>query len=266
MPAASEWAADHIVFSSAQGALASVLYWAIAQGFWDAHRAPRLTFAGSNLDTQTLLDSFNRAGLAWGRPRTPPCLRMSATHSRVILIEPAFCDESANVMNIAAFHKAWRKALAAEPTLIILDTTLTGPLFPIGELLESFEGATAPVVVTLRSGAELDQAGLDLANVGIASIFRHKSERAKRMTSPAPAPSPRRRRRGTERRRHGSAAGAVVLERRLFPPLHGAPSSTTMPALPTIWVAAAISLPTFCTRNSRARAAAGPRRPTHCCA
>ena len=31
-------------------------------------------------------------------------------------------------------------------------------------------------MVTLRSGAELDQAGLDLADVGIASIFRHKSK------------------------------------------------------------------------------------------
>ena len=85
---------------------------------------------------------------------------------------------SANVMDLAAFHKTWRKALAAGPTLVILDTTLTGPLFPIGELLESLEGATAPVVVNLRSGCELDQAGLDLANVGIASLFRHKLNNA----------------------------------------------------------------------------------------
>ncbi|MEQ1863581.1 MAG: hypothetical protein ABL996_02895 [Micropepsaceae bacterium] len=176
MPAASEWAADHIVFSSAQGALASVLYWAITQGFWDARQAPHLTFAGANLDTQALLDGFNRAGLTWGQPKSAAIVANdTARHSRVILIEPAFCDESANVMNIAAFHKTWRKTLAAEPTLIILDTTLTGPLFPIGELLESLEGTTAPVVVTLRSGTELDQAGLDMANVGIASIFRHKS-------------------------------------------------------------------------------------------
>ena len=61
MPAASEWASDHIVFSSAQGALASVLYWAMSQGFWSAANAPHLTFAGNNLETQTLLDSFGRA-------------------------------------------------------------------------------------------------------------------------------------------------------------------------------------------------------------
>ena len=176
MPAASEWAADHIVFSSAQGALASVLYWAITQGFWDANAAPHLTFAGSNADTQTLLDSFNRAGLTWGQPKSSSLFKKPAEQkSRIVLIEPAFCDESANVMNIAAFHKTWRKTLATEPTLIILDTTLTGPLFPIGELLESLEGTSAPIVVNLRSGAELDQAGLELANVGIASIFRHKS-------------------------------------------------------------------------------------------
>jgi len=176
MPAASEWAADHIVFSSAQGALASVLYWAIIQGFWDANAAPHLTFAGSNFETQTLLDSFNRAGLTWGQPKNAEAPKKNAARkSRVILIEPAFCDESANVMNIAAFHKTWRKTLSAEPTLVILDTTLTGPLFPIGELLESLEGTSAPVVVNLRSGSELDQAGLELANVGIASIFRHKS-------------------------------------------------------------------------------------------
>ncbi len=176
LPDASEWAAEHIVFSSAQGALASVLYWAITQKFWDANHAPHLTFAGSNLETQTLLDGFNRAGLTWDRPKNAAVLTSnSGRNSRVVLIEPAFCDESANVMNIAAFHKTWRKTLTAEPTLIILDTTLTGPLFPIGELLESLEGTTAPLVVTLRSGTELDQAGLDLVNVGIASIFRHKS-------------------------------------------------------------------------------------------
>ena len=179
MPAASEWAADHVVFSSAQGALASVLYWAIAQGFWDANDAPHLTLAGNNFDTQALLDSFHRAGLTWGRAKNVGLFQKSARQkSRVILIEPAFCDESANVLNIAAFHKTWRKTLAAEPTLVILDTTLTGPLFPIGELLETLEGASAPIVINLRSGSELDQAGLDLANVGIASIFRHKSSNA----------------------------------------------------------------------------------------
>ena len=70
MPESSEWSADHIVFSSAQGTLASVLYWAITQGFWDQKSAPHLTFAGSNADTQTLLDSFNRAGLTWGQPKS----------------------------------------------------------------------------------------------------------------------------------------------------------------------------------------------------
>lgn len=179
MPAASEWAADHVVFSSAQGALASVLYWAIGQGFWSAADAPHLTFAGNNLETQALLDSFGRAGLTWGRTKkVDASSKDGAQPSRVILIEPAFCDESANVMNIAAFHKTWRRTLAAGPTLVILDTTLTGPLFPIGELLESLEGASAPIVVNLRSGCELDQAGLDLANVGIASLFRHKLNNA----------------------------------------------------------------------------------------
>ncbi len=179
MPAASEWAADHIVFSSAQGALASVLYWAITQGFWDANNAPHLTFAGNNFETQALLDSFDRAGLTWGRAKNVGLFQKTAKQkSRVILIEPAFCDESANVMNIAAFHKTWRKTLAAEPTLVILDTTLTGPLFPIGELLETLEGASAPIVINLRSGSELDQAGLELASVGIASIYRHKSGNA----------------------------------------------------------------------------------------
>jgi hypothetical protein len=171
LPAASEWTVDHVVFSGAQGALASVLYWAIGESFWSANDSPHLTFAGGNLDTQNLLDKFAPLGLTWGRMTEKPTGRTS----RVILIEPAFCDEQANVMNIAAFHKTWRKTLAGEPTLIIIDTTLTGPLFPIGELLESLEGMSAPVVVNLRSAAELDQAGLELASVGIASIFRHKS-------------------------------------------------------------------------------------------
>jgi hypothetical protein len=67
---------------------------------------------------------------------------------------------------------------AANPSLVILDTTLTGPTFPMSRMLEPLSGETAPVVINVRSGLKLDQAGLELVNVGILSVYTHIATRA----------------------------------------------------------------------------------------
>lgn len=172
-PAPRGWTVDHVLFSSAQAGLSAVLHFARGNGFWDAN-APHLKFAGNYFESQQILNIFAQGGLNWSRDKS-----ISAVHagdagaSRTMMIEPVFYDQAANVFEIGAFHRAWNR-YAATPSLLVLDTTLTGPLFPVSDLLEPLGGEQAPIVINFRSGLKLDQAGLELVNVGVVSIYRHR--------------------------------------------------------------------------------------------
>jgi hypothetical protein len=171
----ADWASDHVLFSSAQSALAALLHWARSNKFWD-DEAPHLTFAGNYFETQHALNIFAVPPMTWSREKSATGMREEAERaSRTILIEPVFYDEAANVLEIPALQRALATLQPAGPALVILDTTLTGPLFPIDDLLQRLGGERAPIVITFRSGLKLDQAGLELVNVGIVSIYRHRS-------------------------------------------------------------------------------------------
>ncbi len=172
------WSADHVLFSSAQGALAAVLHWANSNGFWD-RESPHLKFAGNYFETQHALNAVCGRTLDWSRSKSVGAAPSDQERpSRTILIEPVFYDEAVNVFDLAAFHRAWPSMFTANPSLIILDTTLTGPTFPMNRLLEPLSGEAAPVVINIRSGLKLDQAGLELVNVGILSVYTHIATRA----------------------------------------------------------------------------------------
>lgn len=172
------WSADHVLFSSAQGALAAVLHWANATGFWD-RESPHLMFAGNYFETQHALNAVCGRTLDWSRSKSVGAVSSAQDRpSRTILIEPVFYDEAVNVFDLEAFHRAWPAMFAANPALVILDTTLTGPTFPLNRLLEPLSGEAAPVVINIRSGLKLDQAGLELVNVGILSVYTHIATRA----------------------------------------------------------------------------------------
>lgn len=174
LPAPRGWTVDHVLFSSAQAGLSAILHFARANGFWDA-KAPHLKFAGNYFESRQILNIFAQGGLSWSRDKS-----ISAVHAgeegaaRTMMVEPVFYDQAANVFEIGAFHRAWNR-YAATPSLLVLDTTLTGPLFPVGDLLEPLGGEAAPIVINFRSGLKLDQAGLELVNVGIVSIYRHRA-------------------------------------------------------------------------------------------
>lgn len=176
-PAPNGWAADHVLFSSAQSALAAILHWASTSGFWD-ESSPHLTFAGNYFETQQVLNIFRRRSIGWSRDKSIGVSPQPGRESRTILIEPVFYDEAANVFDLAAFHRAWPRMFSLAPGLAILDTTLTGPFFPIDELIEPLGGDDAPIVITFRSGLKLDQAGLEMVNVGIVSVYRHRTKLA----------------------------------------------------------------------------------------
>jgi hypothetical protein len=66
-------------------------------------------------------------------------------------------------------------ALAAPPILVI-DSTLVGPSMPMTRILD--EARALPLVIHVSSGLKLDQAGLELANVGIVSLYAPAARQA----------------------------------------------------------------------------------------
>jgi hypothetical protein len=64
---------------------------------------------------------------------------------------------------------ARRLAALEAPPLLVIDSTLVGPSLPMTRILD--ETRALPLIVQASSGLKLDQAGLELANVGIVSLY-----------------------------------------------------------------------------------------------
>jgi hypothetical protein len=78
----------------------------------------------------------------------------------VLLGEPVQCDGQFALADPAALPRAARA--------LLLDTTLSGPRVELAPWFAKIDG---PLVAVFRSGLKLDQAGLELANVGIIQLF-----------------------------------------------------------------------------------------------
>ena len=87
----------------------------------------------------------------------------AASEVDLLLGEPVFCDGRFGVSDPRALPRA-RRAL-------LLDTTLVGTAVDLSPWFDRFDG---PLVAVFRSGLKLDQAGLELANVGIAQLFERE--------------------------------------------------------------------------------------------
>jgi len=87
----------------------------------------------------------------------------AASEVDVLLGEPVFCDGRFGVSDPRTLPRA-RRAL-------LLDTTLVGTAVDLSPWFDRFDG---PLVAVFRSGLKLDQAGLELANVGIAQLFERE--------------------------------------------------------------------------------------------
>jgi hypothetical protein len=91
----------------------------------------------------------------------------------------AFRTGGANVIYIEPVQYNWRlnsidwdRLLAeidgaADPPVVILDTTLSGSSPVLEDLIDRFLASRCPLLLCLRSGLKLDQEGLELANLGV---------------------------------------------------------------------------------------------------
>lgn len=148
-PVPRGWQSLRVLCRSGQAALSCLLH-LIAR---EASALP-LTFhhAGRYFETVTLLD-------LWPRQVFAPADE-SPSRVDVLVGEPVHCDGQFGLSIPGRLPRA-RRAL-------LLDTTMVGLHADIEPWLDTLEGSFAAV---FRSGLKLDQAGLELANVGIVQLF-----------------------------------------------------------------------------------------------
>jgi hypothetical protein len=173
-PAPSGWQADHVLFSSGQAAMNTLLLALSPRGATPTN-PPRIRHLGGYFETEELIAMLASHGMARELPKD------GSDHADVLIIEPVYFDRAAqaHMVDIQDALRAHCASAEGCPTLVIVDTTLTGPCFDLSRMLprEMTCLEPTPVLARLSSGLKLDQAGLELANVGIVSVYRHESQR-----------------------------------------------------------------------------------------
>jgi hypothetical protein len=172
-PAPAGWHADHLLFSSGQAAMNALLLALSPRGATPTN-PPRIRHLGGYFETEELVAMLASHGMARELPK------LGTDTADVLIVEPVYFDRAAqaHVVDIQAALRAHCASAEGCPSLVIVDTTLAGPCFDLDRLLTADMGCVEPppLIVRLSSGLKLDQAGLELANVGIVDLYRHESQ------------------------------------------------------------------------------------------
>ncbi|QMU78326.1 hypothetical protein GXW83_24070 [Streptacidiphilus sp. PB12-B1b] len=171
------WSADHVAFSSGMAAISATLqcYRAITRP--TAVAPLRIGVWAAYYETDILLELSRGEAFV---PKKTPDLYLAAAggEHEVLYIEPVRYDWDLTPMDLASFARAWRSRPDGTTRAILLDTTLSSCSWSTADFLEAVADDRPLVVVELRSGLKFDQQGLELANVGLASVYSRHEERA----------------------------------------------------------------------------------------
>lgn len=169
-PPPAGWRADHVVFSSGMAAISAVLQALRSTLRPTAQRPLRLGTWARYYETEILLaltgsDSFISERMSGIDEAT------ASGRFDLLFVEPVRYDWDLTPMDVPGFVRAWRSNPGERARAIVLDTTLAGHRWPTAEFLATLAEDRPPLVVEIRSGLKLDQQGLELANLGIVSVY-----------------------------------------------------------------------------------------------
>ncbi|HEV7691820.1 MAG TPA: hypothetical protein VGO52_13380 [Hyphomonadaceae bacterium] len=148
------WTQDHLIFSSGQAAMTSALL-GLSQRLSPRPfngQPIRIAHRGAYFETRALI-------------KLMPLLQEAtfAQTADIVLDEPICCD--------GQFHQIdTKKLLSSHPQAVIFDTTLLGRDDGVATYLASL-GEKSPIVLRITSCLKLFEAGLELANAGILSVY-----------------------------------------------------------------------------------------------
>lgn len=172
------WHADHVMFNTGMGAITCLLL-VMRTMFQPGSANPlRLHGLGGYFEIMDLITA-NHDELFQTQIFEDQALlheSVSAGGSQLIYIEPVSCRFSLDVFDLDRFLAAWQQRPANVPTVLIFDTTLTGNLFPVEEVLERMNPHKPAAVIQVSSTLKLDQEGLEFSNGGLMSIYSTKPE------------------------------------------------------------------------------------------
>lgn len=154
-------AAGGLLFSSGMGALCSI-FQALGHLLGDDGA---LIARASYFETLTLL-RLGPYARRWRRARTDAEFADSLARLPVdvVLVEPVPYDWDLCPVDSSVLGPALDRC--SLPPVVVVDTTLTPASPPLDRLLDELR-ARAALLVVVRSGIKLDQAGLELTNLGI---------------------------------------------------------------------------------------------------
>lgn len=154
-PTPPGWTAAHVLFSSGQAALGAVLLHL-------AEPRPgklRVAHVGSYFETRELV--------------TRACAPVAdAAEADCLIVEPIACNGRFTTHDPGSIARS-----LAPGQVLVVDETLSAPRTQAPAILDG-AGAEGTAVTRLVSGLKLLQQGLELANVGIVSIFAKEAELA----------------------------------------------------------------------------------------
>jgi hypothetical protein len=176
-PTPHGWRSRHMLFRSGMAAITAFLQNVRPHLFNEDHEPIILDFFGGYFESKRLFDLFSSPLFSFRRHASQDQLLQAIEKSegQLLFLEPVAYDWEMEALNLDKLHTALasRKQM---PRMIVLDTTIIGDTFPMKQFLSSLPGKPPPIVMQISSGLKLDQEGLELANVGIVSVFWSKAE------------------------------------------------------------------------------------------
>ena len=173
-PVPAGWTALHLLFSSGMAALSGIMQ--SLRGLLAARgETPSLLVAAAYFETLDLVELGThgcRARIV--RDDAAFAAACAAHPPDAAFVEPIVYDPWLRPFDV--LRAARELAALEQPPVFVIDSTLVGPSLPIARILD--EARTLPLVVHASSGLKLDQAGLELANVGIVSLYAPVSRSA----------------------------------------------------------------------------------------
>jgi hypothetical protein len=163
------WRAAHVVFASGMSALATFYQAYLAMIRPHADRPLQLAKFGAYFETRLLFEILKSDVFRW---RAVEAHGLAATlrelSADVLHVEPVRYDWDLTPIDL----RELRTALSAHRlSAVVLDTTLTGDEFPVEALLEDATISPPGLVIQAVSGLKLHQLGLELANVGLLTVY-----------------------------------------------------------------------------------------------
>ncbi|MBE3001059.1 hypothetical protein IDM40_20530 [Nocardiopsis sp. HNM0947] len=169
--------AAHVVYSSGMASIAGVLqcYRSLTRATADGPL--NLVMWGAYYETGVLFDLVADDGLRCRRAESQEELRSSLLSGEVdvLFVEPVRYEWELEALDLPALMGAWRERRGGRPGMVVVDSTLVAPVWPMERFAEAV-GDPGVLVVEVRSGLKLDQRGLELGNLGVASLYTRRSD------------------------------------------------------------------------------------------